>query len=157
MRTAIDSNVLFDLLFEDPVWSAPSRRALTAAQEQGALVACPVVSAELAAYFEKSDDLGRFLLDMTVTADVFTADALWQAGRAWSAYTLKRGQRVQCARCGRSASVQCQACGKPIAWRQHMISDFFIGAHALVQADVLLTRDRGYYKTYFPQLILHGP
>ena len=36
--------------------------------------------------------------------------------------------------------------------RERIISDFIIGAHAALRADRFLTRDLGFYKTYFPDL-----
>jgi predicted nucleic acid-binding protein len=41
--------------------------------------------------------------------------------------------------------------------RSRMIADFLIGAHASLQADRLLTRDRGFYRGYFPDLTMIDP
>ena len=40
--------------------------------------------------------------------------------------------------------------------RSRVMADFIIGAHAAHQADRLLTRDRGYYRAHFRDLVLAG-
>jgi predicted nucleic acid-binding protein len=130
---------------------------LSTAADAGSLLICPVVYAELAGNVSAPVDLERLLAGLKVELDQFSPDALWQAGRAWRTYAQRRGQEVECVRCGRRSSVPCSACGAVVAWRQHLITDFLIGAHAQAQADALLTRDTGYYRTYFPQLRLVVP
>jgi len=50
--------------------------------------------------------------------------------------------------------VKCDKCGEIITTRQHIISDFIIAGHAITMADKLITRDRGFYRQYFNNLIV---
>ena len=42
-------------------------------------------------------------------------------------------------------------------FRQYLIPDFLVGAHAQVQADRLAAKDRGYLRRYFPAVSLLQP
>jgi predicted nucleic acid-binding protein len=157
MTTGSDTNILLDILFDSAEYADGATRALHDALSLGPVVICPIVYAELAAQFPSHEELTAFLQDLTIRLVGFEADALFAAARAWRRYTARRGTSAQCPDCGRSFAVQCPACGRPISWRQHVIPDFLIGAHALVQTEALLSRDRGYYRTYFPDLRLIVP
>ncbi len=157
MKTAVDTNVLLDVLAGDETASIAASQSLAEASRTGPLVICPVVYSELAAAFGRREDLEGFLGDVSVQVNGFSEEALWLSANAWRSYTRQRGRGVQCPRCGNRFEPRCPACGETVAWRQHIISDFLIGGHALEQANGLLTRDRGYYRSYFPKLRLQIP
>ena len=157
MKTAVDTNILFDLLAGDQEAAAAARQSLSDVLAAGPVVISPVVCAELAAGFASQDELGRFIHDLQLRVEDFSTDALFEAATAWKRYATRRGLQVQCPRCGHKATLRCPACQGPLAWRQHIIPDFVVGGHAFHQADRLLTRDIGYYRTYFPRLRLVTP
>jgi predicted nucleic acid-binding protein len=157
LKTAVDSNILFDFLGASAAAADAAEAALLVNASSGPVVLCDIVYAEVAAGFQQPDQLTRMLRTFGITIESLTLPSLWRAAEAWSAYLRRRGQQLICPRCGQPFSAACPACQAPLVWRQHIITDFLIGGHALMQADQLLTRDRGYYRTYFPQLRLIAP
>lgn len=156
MITAVDTNVLIDILNKDERHFENSDRFLQKALRRGSLIINEVVYAELASQFDEGKRLDEFLEDVGISLEPSTRNALQEASKAWRNYVAKRGRELECPRCGARALVRCENCSNLIAPRQHIISDFLIGGHAMVLADALLTRDRGYYKAYFETLTLFG-
>lgn len=153
MITAVDTNILLDVLIPDAPHGDESESALAEAVRAGAVVISDPVYAELAVHFPEQETLDRFLADTGLRLESSNADVLYRAGRAWSEY-IRRRPALTCPQCGATQDLHCDECGTSVQPRQHVVADFIIGAHALVRADQLLTRDRGYYATYFPELTL---
>ncbi len=153
MITAVDTNVLLDVLIPDAPHGDESEHALADGLRAGAVLISDPVYAELAAHFPAQEDLDRLLADTSLRLESSNAEALYRAGRAWSEY-IRRRPALACPQCGAEQDLHCDRCGASIQPRSHVVADFIIGAHALTQADQLLTRDRGYYTTYFPELTL---
>lgn len=133
MITAIDSNVLIDVLTADEDEGTRSGEAVRRALAEGSIVACDVVVAEVASWFPNADIGAEALRTLEVGFDPISEDAAVTAGRAWRAYRDRGGTRAR------------------------LIADFLIGAHAQAHADRLLTRDRGVYRTYFADLTIVDP
>jgi predicted nucleic acid-binding protein len=133
MITAVDTNVLVDVFGADPTFGAASRSALRAAIQAGALIASEVVWAETVASFASEEHAAQMLDRLRVRlvpSDVAVASA---AGQAWRAYRRRGGRRTR------------------------ILADFFVGAHARVHADRLLTRDRDFFAARFRGLTILDP
>ena len=154
MITAVDTNILLDVLNPDEPYAESSAESLGRARLDGSLVISDVVYAELCPNFPDREDLDTFLTETGVRLEPLNRGALHAAGMAWSEYSRRRGGRTACTACGTNQPGRCSRCGAEIRPRQHILADFMIGAHAATQADRLLTRDKGYYGTYFPELTL---
>ncbi len=160
MITAVDSNILFDILGDDPEFSPSSQEALQRQHQNGGLVIAPLVFAELLVYFLKKCELTKavsslkeFLQDMGITLGTFSEQDYIVAAEAWRRFGGKK--EVACPKCGAQNEFFCSACNQKLFWRNHILTDFLIGAHAQNNADSLLTRDRGYYNKYFKVRIIY--
>lgn len=152
MISAVDTNIILDVLIPDEKFGAASKALLNKAYQRGALIICEMVYAQLATQFESQQELDKFLKVTGILLEPSSPRSLYRAGLSWQRYRGRRSEKIQCSNCGNKLEVECQACGYKLSKRPHILSDFLIGGHALAQADVLLTRDRGYYRTYFKQL-----
>lgn len=129
----IDSNVLLDILTEDPRWLEWSGDALARCAEDGVIAINPIIYAEVAVHFTRIEELDDALPETTIQRLPLPWEAAFLAGRCFLEYRRRRGVR------------------------RSPLPDFYIGAHAAVTGMTLLTRDAGRYRTYFPKLDLIAP
>lgn len=156
MITAVDTNALLALLYEDEYADA-SEAALRDAYQDGKVVITPVVYAELAAdgNFETTAELDQFLADLSIRLVEPSRAALFQAGEQFQQYTDRRPDGLQCPSCATKQTVDCVECGESLGPRQHIAADFLIGGHATVDGDGLVSFDTAFYETYFPSLSVY--
>ena len=131
--TLVDTNVLLDLLTNDPLWADWSVHQLDVAALKGPLLINDVVYAELSVRFAAIEALDAVIDEASITLASMPRAALFLAGKVFQRYRAAGGQRTG------------------------VLPDFFIGAQAVVAGLPLLTRDAGRYRTYFPTLNLVTP
>lgn len=133
MITAIDTNILLDILVSNQAFYEASANALQEAASEGSLVICDLVYAELCIHFETQKECDAFLESTEIRVQDLTWQSHFHASRAWRMYRQQGGKRTR------------------------ILADFLIGAHAQNQASRLLSRDRGFYRRLFPSLELRDP
>ena len=133
MITAIDTNVLLDILVPNEEFYEVSAAALQECASAGALVICDLVYAELCIHFADQRECDAFLEANEIRVQPLTREAHFLASQAWRTYRRQGGKRTR------------------------ILADFLIGAHAQEQATRLLSRDRGFYQKLFPSLTLFDP
>ena len=129
----VDTNVLLDLVTDDPNWADWSVAQLEAASLRGPLLINDVVYAELAVRYGRIEELEAFVGEAGLEIVPIPRAALFLAGKVFTQYRKSGGSRTG------------------------VLPDFFIGAQAAVSQLTLLTRDIGRYRTYFPSLTLIAP
>ena len=133
MPILVDSNVLLDVLTEDPRWSRWSSDALSEHADHDVLAINPIIYAEVSVGFVRIEDLDAALPAPTFHRLALPWEAAFLAGKCFLAYRKRGGVRSS------------------------PLPDFYIGAHASVSGLKLLTRDAARYQTYFPKLAVIAP
>jgi len=136
VRTAIDANILSSIWSNEPTAQKVVEQ-LGKAQQEGALLISPFAFAELHAHPNVPPALICDFLDETgVIVDYKLDERMWsEAGLRFARYAARRRK----------------ATGEG---PRRLIADFLIGAHALIQAERLLTLDPKVYQQDFPELRL---
>jgi predicted nucleic acid-binding protein len=129
----IDTNILLDIVTDDPVWADWSQQQLSAAALSDRLAINPMVYGEFSSRFTRIEDIDALLASVAIVVAEMPRSALFLAGQAFKAYRRRGGPRTS------------------------VLPDFFIGAHATVVGAPLLTRDPRRYRSYFPTIELVAP
>ena len=129
----VDTNVLLDVLGDDPTWAAWSQAQLESAAFTDRLAINPVIYSELSMAFERIEELEQVVAEAGLVVEEIPREALFLAGKAFLKYRRRKGSK------------------------HGALPDFYIGAHAAIIRCAILTRDAGRYSGYLPTVPLIQP
>lgn len=133
MITAVDTNILIDIFSGDPAFHLQSGNALKQCLQEGSVCACEIVWTETATAFQGQTAFTKAMETLNIEFSSMDVSSAISAAQAWRHYRHAGGKR------------------------ERVAPDFLIGAHALTQCERLLTRDKGFYRTYFSGLTIMSP
>jgi predicted nucleic acid-binding protein len=126
----VDSNLIFDVVESDPVWSSWAQRVLSTYAPK---FINPIIFAELCYRRGSVHEVELMLEDFETAYSEMPREALYLASQAYKKYKQRGGAKLA------------------------PLPDFFIGAHAQAAGWALLTRDAKRYRTYFPEVMIISP
>jgi len=129
----VDSNIILDILLDDPKWADWSEAALADASQNSTLYINQIIYAEVSIAFEKIEELESAIHNGGFQLLEIPKEALFLAGKAYLRYRRGRGTK------------------------RSPLPDFYIGAQAAILGMDLITRDEGRYRTYFPTVRIICP
>jgi predicted nucleic acid-binding protein len=129
----VDTNVVLDLVQNDPQWADWSETVLSAWAARGPLYINPLIYSELSVAYAKIEELERVLQWLGLILIEPPREALFLAGKAFLQYRNRGGTRTT------------------------ILPDYFIGAHAAIGGIPLLSRDPKRYRQAFPSVRLITP
>ena len=133
MKTAIDANIILDILTGSPKDIERAESAMLAAKEAGEIVISAVAYAEIAAQFKSRDRADDFFALLSCRVEPIEQDAAFLAGQFFDQYKKRGGKRTR------------------------ILADFLIAAHAQLNADRILSRDTRFFGPNFPRLKAVSP
>ena len=129
----VDTNVLLDLVTDDPLWAEWSQQQLDLGSAQDQLAINEIVYAELSIGYTRMEQLDAMIRGAGLVSAAMPRPALFLAGKAFQRYRSAGGRKTG------------------------VLPDFFVGAHAVIADAALITRDAARYRTYFPGIMLIAP
>ncbi len=129
----VDTSVLIDVLKGDRDWQQWSDTAIDRASTEDSLCINEIVYAELSIGYDSVEDLDQALAALRLKLSHIPRIGLFLAARAHLQYRRHGGTKLG------------------------VLSDFFIGAHAVAEDAKLITRDPGRIRTYFPTIDIITP
>ena len=132
MIIGVDSSVLLGILKEKERYRSWLEFILDL-HRHAQLVVCDVVYAEIAGVYRREAELQEALASLGLSYDAIRSDTAFLAGQIYSGYRRAGGPR------------------------HNLVPDFLVGAHAIQQANGLLTTDRGYLRSYFKGIKILQP